>query len=212
MTQKESTVERILDAAEVLFAERGFAETSLRTITSTAGVNLAAVNYHFGSKKILIQAVFERFLDPLVEHVKKQLQVLSKTPDSINVDSVLSLLTFTVFDVYGYDSQRATVFMRLLGLAYMQSQQHLRDYINQQYGDLFSEIGQLLNPVLPGMTGQQLFWHTHFALGTAVFTMSNFDALRAMSKNETGQDANMDAIVSQLTRYMAAGLKNAAHT
>ncbi|MFC6979826.1 TetR/AcrR family transcriptional regulator [Microbulbifer taiwanensis] len=45
------TVSRILDAAEVLFAERGFTETSLRTITSTAGVNLAAVNYHFGSKK-----------------------------------------------------------------------------------------------------------------------------------------------------------------
>ena len=49
MAQSE-TVERILDAAEQLFAERGFAETSLRLITSKAGVNLAAVNYHFGSK------------------------------------------------------------------------------------------------------------------------------------------------------------------
>lgn len=49
MAQSE-TVERILDAAEQLFAEKGFAETSLRLITSKAGVNLAAVNYHFGSK------------------------------------------------------------------------------------------------------------------------------------------------------------------
>ena len=55
MAQSE-TVERILDAAEQLFAEKGFAETSLRLITSKAGVNLAAVNYHFGSKKALIQA------------------------------------------------------------------------------------------------------------------------------------------------------------
>ena len=54
MAQSE-TVERILDAAEQLFAEKGFAETSLRLITSKAGVNLAAVNYHFGSKKALIQ-------------------------------------------------------------------------------------------------------------------------------------------------------------
>ena len=46
MAQSE-TVERILDAAEQLFAEKGFAETSLRLITSKAGVNLAAVNYHF---------------------------------------------------------------------------------------------------------------------------------------------------------------------
>ena len=58
------TVDRILDTAEVLFAQKGFAETSLRAITSKAGVNLAAVNYHFGSKEALIQAVFERFLTP----------------------------------------------------------------------------------------------------------------------------------------------------
>ncbi len=59
---QSDTVERILDAAEILFAEKGFSETSLRLITSKAQVNLAAVNYHFGSKKSLIQAVFSRFL------------------------------------------------------------------------------------------------------------------------------------------------------
>ena len=48
-----ATVDKILDAAEKLFAEHGFTETSLRAITSKAGVNLAAVNYHFGSKKFL---------------------------------------------------------------------------------------------------------------------------------------------------------------
>lgn len=61
---QSDTVDRILDAAEELFADRGFAETSLRMITSRAKVNLAAVNYHFGSKKSLIQAVFARFLTP----------------------------------------------------------------------------------------------------------------------------------------------------
>jgi AcrR family transcriptional regulator len=45
-----STKDRILDAVERLFAERGYAATSLRIVTAEAGVNLAAVNYHFGSK------------------------------------------------------------------------------------------------------------------------------------------------------------------
>ncbi len=63
---QSDTVERILDVAEILFAEKGFAETSLRLITSKAQVNLAAVNYHFGSKKALIQAVFSRFLGAAV--------------------------------------------------------------------------------------------------------------------------------------------------
>ena len=120
MAQKE-TVERILDAAEVLFAERGFAETSLRTITSAAGVNLAAVNYHFGSKKSLIQAVFVRFLDPLVDEIERQLNQLQAEKERLTVEDLLQVLTSSVYEIHGRGSNRATSFMRLLGLAYTQS-------------------------------------------------------------------------------------------
>ena len=59
------TQKKILDAAEALFAQEGFHSTSLRMLTKKAGVNLAAVNYHFGSKEELIRAVIERRLLPL---------------------------------------------------------------------------------------------------------------------------------------------------
>ena len=59
------TKTRILDAAEHLFMEHGFEATSLRQLTSAAAVNLAAVNYHFGSKEELFQAVLTRRLDPM---------------------------------------------------------------------------------------------------------------------------------------------------
>src|SRR5213593_2222540 len=59
------TKTRILDAAEHLFMEHGFEATSLRSLTTAAGVNLAAVNYHFGSKEELFQAVLTRRLDPM---------------------------------------------------------------------------------------------------------------------------------------------------
>src|SRR5512143_118352 len=62
---KAETKDRILDAAERLFAEHGFDATSLRMITAEAGVNLAAVNYHFRSKDALIEAVFSRCIRPL---------------------------------------------------------------------------------------------------------------------------------------------------
>ena len=61
----KDTKDRILDAAESLFADRGFGATSMRAITSAADANLAAVNYHFGSKESLIEAVFARRLGPL---------------------------------------------------------------------------------------------------------------------------------------------------
>ena len=59
------TKERLLDAAEALFMEHGFEATSLRLITAAAEVNLAAVNYHFGSKEELFQAILTRRLDPM---------------------------------------------------------------------------------------------------------------------------------------------------
>jgi len=58
-----STKDRILGAAEELFAQHGFAGTSLREVTSRADVNIAAVNYHFGSKDNLINEVFRRRMD-----------------------------------------------------------------------------------------------------------------------------------------------------
>ena len=56
---------RILDAAEELFMQHGFEGASMRMLTARAGVNLAAINYHFGSKDALIEAVFRRRLDPM---------------------------------------------------------------------------------------------------------------------------------------------------
>jgi AcrR family transcriptional regulator len=70
MAPKSSTKEKILDVAEGLFAEHGFNDTSLRTITSKANVNLASVNYHFGDKKTLVRAVLNRYLEAFMPAVK----------------------------------------------------------------------------------------------------------------------------------------------
>ncbi len=59
------TMQRILDSAVRLFAENGYSRTSLRAITSDAGVNLAAVNYHFGSKEELVRQVFQHKIAPV---------------------------------------------------------------------------------------------------------------------------------------------------
>src|SRR3546814_14900159 len=63
-----STKDRILGAAEELFAQFGFSGTSLRQVTSRADVNIAAVNYHFGSKENLVNEVFRRRMDDMSAH------------------------------------------------------------------------------------------------------------------------------------------------
>ena len=61
----QDTKKSLLDAAEALIAEHGVAGASLRAITTRAGANLAAANYHFGSKKALARAVIARRFGPV---------------------------------------------------------------------------------------------------------------------------------------------------
>ncbi|MEZ0106626.1 AcrR family transcriptional regulator [Catenulispora sp. EB89] len=76
------TRSRILDAAEHLFAERGFRGTSIRAITERAGANLAAVGYHFGSKAELLGAVARRVIEPINAAQSAGLdRLLARTPD-----------------------------------------------------------------------------------------------------------------------------------
>ncbi|MCG8670341.1 MAG: TetR/AcrR family transcriptional regulator [Pseudomonadales bacterium] len=207
MAQKD-TVERILDAAEALFAERGFAETSLRTITSTAGVNLAAVNYHFGSKKALIQAIFVRYLDPLADAVTEELNQAEADDKSLAISDLLMLLTRSVYKVHGHSARRITGFMRLLGLAYTQSQGHLRGYLGERYGSVFKRFVGLLRPACPELSDIDLFWNTHFALGAAVFTLSNQQALAAMLESDTGVNTDINQVVNRLIPFMTSGIKS----
>ncbi len=83
-----STPERILEAAEALFAARGYGDTSVRDITVLAGTNLASVNYHFGGKENLYVAVFRRVLKRLREHRIRGLEELLARPD-LTLETVL---------------------------------------------------------------------------------------------------------------------------
>src|SRR5690242_18161012 len=80
---------RILDAAEELFMQHGFEATSMRALTARAGVNLAAVNYHFGSKHALIEAVFRRRLDPMNANRIAALQKLEAEAQPLSTEAII---------------------------------------------------------------------------------------------------------------------------
>ena len=88
------TKERILDVAERLFADRGFAATSTRDITGEASVNLAAVNYHFGSKEALLESVLERRFRPINENRIALLDELERAAgrEGPDVEDILTAL------------------------------------------------------------------------------------------------------------------------
>ncbi|MGC3872947.1 TetR/AcrR family transcriptional regulator [Halomonas sp. GXIMD04776] len=201
------TVTRILDTAEVLFAERGFAETSLRTITSKAKVNLAAVNYHFGSKKALIQAVFARYLDPFTERFHKTLDRLEIEygAQPIPLEVLLESMARTVLEVPA-ERNSLKVFIRLLGLAYTQAQGHLRRYIQQHYGSVFTRFTELVRRATPELPDAERFWRLHFMLGTVIFTLSGLDALRDIAAKDYGEQVSVRDLIHRLGPVVVAGM------
>lgn len=205
---QHDTVERILDVAEILFAEKGFAETSLRLITSKAGVNLAAVNYHFGSKKSLIQAVFARFLGPLCVSLEAELEYCSAADQPAwTVELLLDLLVEQILAVKPRSGNDLSIFMRLLGLAFSQSQGHLRRYLNEMYGKVFSQYMLLLRAAAPEVQPIEFFWRAHFMVGAAAFSMSGLKALRAIAETEYQVHLNTEQVLRLMVPFLAAGLR-----
>lgn len=206
---QSDTVERILDVAEILFAEKGFAETSLRLITSKAQVNLAAVNYHFGSKKSLIQAVFARFLGPLCSSLDAELDRRSAVQQPAwTVETLLDVLIEQTLAVKPRSGNDLSIFMRLLGLAFSQSQGHLRRYLNEMYGHVFHRYMLLLRESAPQVQPIELFWRVHFMIGAAAFSMSGIKALRAIAETEYQVHMNTEQVLRLMVPFLAAGLRS----
>lgn len=208
MVQSE-TVERILDAAEQLFAEKGFAETSLRLITGKAGVNLAAVNYHFGSKKALIQAVFARFLGPFCQSLERELDRRQHGADGqpVTLEELLELLVEQALAIKPRLGNDLAIFMRLLGLAFSQSQEHLRVYLDGMYGKVFRRYMLLVHAAAPRIPPLELFLRMHFMLGAAVFSMSGIKALRGMAESDFGVHTSTEQVLRLMVPFMAAGMR-----
>ena len=206
---QSDTVERILDAAEQLFAEKGFAETSLRLITSKAGVNLAAVNYHFGSKKALIQAVFVRFLNPFVSSLDQELERHQQQGGNtqLTLEQLLEMLVRQALTVKPRSGNDLAIFMRLLGLAFSQSQGHLRKYLAEVYGKVFQRYMQQVYAAAPQLPPTELFWRVHFMLGSAAFTMSSMRALRAIAEAEFDVQTGIDQVLKLMVPFLAAGMR-----
>ena len=205
---QSDTVERILDAAEILVAEKGFSETSLRLITSKAQVNLAAVNYHFGSKKSLIQAVFSRFLGPLCLSLDAELERRSVGDQPAwTVESLLELLVEQTLAVKPRSGNDLSIFMRLLGLAFSQSQGHLRRYLNEMYGKVFHRYMLLLHTAAPEIQPIELFWRVHFMMGAAAFSMSGIKALRAIVETEYQVHMTTEQVMRLMVPFLAAGMR-----
>ncbi|MBM7455635.1 AcrR family transcriptional regulator [Oceanisphaera litoralis] len=202
---KVDTKQKILEAAEVLFAEQGFNDTSLRLITSAADVNLASVNYHFGSKKDLIKAVMDRYLTIFMPRVDAALRQLLTEP-GIKLHQVFGCFVAPLMELTVLKRRGPELFLQLLGRGYIDNQGFLRWFIVNHYGEVLEHFTRAIHKAAPELSSADVFWRLHFTLGTVVFTMASSDALRDIAKTDFDEDIDVEGLVRKMIPYLASGV------
>ncbi|QCZ93558.1 TetR/AcrR family transcriptional regulator [Salinimonas iocasae] len=200
------TKTQILDVAEALFAEQGFDQTSMRAITSGAGVNLASVNYHFGSKKNLIQSVFKRYFDILMPRIEETLSTLPVSTGRRGIADLLEALIPPMLSLNAVRPNGTATFVMLLGKGYNETQGHLRRFIMGNYGHSINKLLTEIHRRLPDIQDDELFWRLHFAMGAFVFSMSSSSALTQIAHSDFNQDVDVVGVIEHLIPFVATGI------
>ncbi len=200
------TQQRILDAAQSLFAESGFNDTSLRQITTKAEVNLASVNYHFGSKKELIQAVLQRYLQVLMPRLDHEFDRLLASQKPNDLTQILSVFVKPLLDLNQLQRRGTRTFLQLLGRGYTDVQGHLRWFINQHYGRTLDKFVLLVQQSCPHLPQSEVFWRLHFSLGSIVFTMASSDALSEIAQADFNESVDIEGVIRRLIPYLGAAI------
>jgi AcrR family transcriptional regulator len=196
----------ILDAAECLFSQNGFSHTSMREITAQAGVNLASVNYHYGSKKNLIQAVFKRYFDQLMPKIDTCLASFESPKGAEGVEKLLYSLIPSMLHLNNVTEQGTANFVKLLGRGYNETQGHLRRFIMTDYGATIRALVSAIQHCLPHVPEEELFWRLHFAIGSFVFSMASSQALTEIAESDFQKHIDISEVIAHLVPFVAQGL------
>src|ERR1700729_1169350 len=195
----------ILDAAERLYADRGFADVTLRDIVAAANVNLAAVNYHFGSKDELIA---ELFVTRSIATNRERLNELRRAEEAgggrADIAAILrALVGPPLRGCLGPDRERSTA-ARFMIRASIEAVTPIRRIKNREI-DHLRKFAAALRRSLPGRSEVDLFWGLHFALAMAPQTVRDSERLTKLSEGSCDLD-DVDGIIERIVAVSATAL------
>ncbi|WP_293762139.1 TetR/AcrR family transcriptional regulator [uncultured Aquitalea sp.] len=203
---RPDTATRILDVSERLFVEHGFEATSLRMITQQAEVNLAAVNYHFGSKDALFEAVFMRRLAPLIGSCLSELDELEAKEEKLSVEGLVMTFIRPCLALSKDPARGGALFVRLLSRTLVENHRLLRETISQQYSVFVQRYTTAFHRALPELEAEELAWRMHFAFSVMFNAFAGNDVLKIFMRSQIVSARDPDMIVKHLVPFVVAGL------
>jgi AcrR family transcriptional regulator len=201
--QHFATKDRILYAAEELFAQQGFASTSLRQVTSRADVNIAAVNYHFGSKDNLVHEVFRRRMDVMSA---QRLEALAKAAAAApgELEPILAAFVEPALAM-AQDRHGGGAFIRVIARAYAESNDSLRKFLSDQYGHVLRAFAKAIAPCVPALGKEDLYWRLDFLSGALTYAMADFGLIKRPAG--VSESTHRQRAAKALIRFASAGFQ-----
>jgi AcrR family transcriptional regulator len=196
------TKEKILDTAERLIGEQGYSATSLRHIIAQAGVNLAAVHYHFGSKEDLLDAVVARKATPVNDARIAWLERVEAEAGNgpLEVEKVLESFFLPTVEV----AIRNPGFVRLMGQ--MLAEGMMPRIVEKHFQATGLRFVGALRRAVPELPQEELMWRIHFMVGAMAHTMCRAPIFPELA----GDVTNMEPRLKRLVTFLAAGFRAAA--
>ncbi len=200
------TKDRIISAAERLFAERGFAGTSLRTVTSEAGVNLAAVHYHFGTKDALLQAVFERRVAPVNKQRLQRLDELERHAgaNGPELEEVLEAFLSPIMHLKRDLEGEGMVWSRFIGRVYSEPLEIVEKLIHEKFEEVGRRFVAALASTLPHLSDAEIVERLQFTIGVMIHTLID---LHRIALPGGGTQDRGPATLPHMIRFLAAGFR-----
>ena len=204
----QDTRDRILDAAERLFVEHGFDGTSMRMITSAANANLAAVNYHFGSKDALVQAVFRRRLTALNQERLAELDRLEAEAGGapLKPSRIVEAFFGTALRMAADTEHGGHSFMRLLARTYNEPNAFVREFLAEEYAEVMDRFLGALFAALPEVPRAEILWRFHFMTGAMAFAISGLGGLYELA-GLSATDDDPQRLLPRLMSFLLGGLR-----
>ncbi len=211
MSAAEATVqlsvrERILATAQAVFAEQGYAGAGTRAIAQAAGVNLALLHYHFGAKRDLFKAAYQRGAQKVTEARTRALaEARARWPDG---DIPLEALVHAFVAPFMLNGQteegRAT--MRMHARLHTEPGQLGEEVLSTVYDETTMAYVAAFQRALPGLNRETLCWRLYFMMGAYRYTLLRTGRLEAMSEGAC-DSADLERAVAEIVPFLVAGLR-----
>jgi len=211
---KTDTKTKILDAAERLFREQGIGAVSVRAIIGKAGVNIAAIHYHFGSKEVVVKNVVIRLLEPVNS---RRLELLDQLEEEygiepIPLEKVLEAFLEPLVKMAAEDPARYLSFKELIGRIHAEPNE-IRTFMHL-FQDVFNRFFMAIKKVLPELNEQQLLLGFSFTMG-ALGSMIYKDQLIREHISRESKSMDYKILKNYVIRFIAGGFHSfgpQAHT